>query len=126
MRLVSCGYITGPEATMTERIAETSPRFKARVAGAFYLLAVLTGIFGELFLRGRLGSAAGLLAIACNIVVTLVLYNIFKPVNRTLSLLAASLNLVGLALEAFRFNPRGVDIALVFHGCYCLLIGYLI
>jgi len=47
-------------------------------------------------------------------------------VNRSLSLLAVSFNLVGLTFEALRWNPRGVDIALVFHGFYCLLIGYLI
>ena len=46
--------------------------------------------------------------------------------NRGLSLLAAFFNLVGLAFEALRLNPRGVDIALVFTGFYCLLIGYLI
>jgi hypothetical protein len=30
---------------MMERIAETSPRLKARIAGALFLLAMLTGIF---------------------------------------------------------------------------------
>jgi hypothetical protein len=58
--------------------------------------------------------------------VTLVLYDIFKPVNGSLSLLAASFNLVGMTCEAFRLSPQGVDIAMVFHGFYCLLIGYLI
>ena len=31
---------------MIERIAETSPRFKARMAGVFYLLLMLTGGLG--------------------------------------------------------------------------------
>ncbi len=111
---------------MMERIAEASPRFKAKIAGVFYLLSVLTAVFGELFLRGRLGFAAGLIAISFYIAVTLLLYDIFKPVNRSLALLAASFNLVCLAFEALRLHPQGVNIALVFHGFYCLLIGYLI
>jgi uncharacterized protein DUF4386 len=60
------------------------------------------------------------------VAVTLLLYDIFKPVNRGLSLLAASFNLVGLTFGALRWNPRGVDITVVFGGFSCLLIGYLI
>ena len=44
-------------AAMTERIAEASPRLKARIAGVFYLLCFVTGIFA-LLARSRLGSAA--------------------------------------------------------------------
>ena len=40
-------------------------------------------------------------------------------------MLAAFFNFVGLTFEALRLNPRGVDVALVFTGFYCLLIGYL-
>ncbi len=29
---------------MVERIAEASPRFKAKIAGVFYLLTFLTGV----------------------------------------------------------------------------------
>jgi hypothetical protein len=58
--------------------------------------------------------------------VTLLLYDIFKPVNRGLSLLAAFFAFVGLTFEALRLQPQGVNIAIVFHGFYCLLIGYLI
>ena len=113
-------------AIMVKRITEAPLRLKARIAGVLYLTAIVAGIFGEFFVRGRLGFAVGLIAVSCNIAVTLVLYDIFKPVNRSLSLLAASFNFVGLILEALRWNPQGVDIALVFHGFYCLLIGYLI
>ncbi len=41
-------------------------------------------------------------------------------------MLAASFNLVGLTFEALRLQPEGVNIAIVFAGFYCLLIGYLI
>ena len=46
--------------------------------------------------------------------------------NRGLSLVAVSINLVGLACGALRWNPRGVDIPVVSNGFYCFLIGYLI
>jgi hypothetical protein len=108
------------------RIAETSPRLKARVAGVFYLLAVLTAAFAEGFVRGRLLYVAGLLPVAAFIVVTLLLYQLFKPVNRSLALLAACINLVGLAFEALEWHLWGVNVALIFHGLYCLLIGLLV
>jgi hypothetical protein len=98
---------------MMERIRQTSPRFKARMAGGIYVFSVLTALFFELFLGGRLGYAANF-------------YDMFKQVNRSISLLAAFSNLVGIAFEALRLNPHGANLAMVFHGIYCLLIGYLI
>jgi hypothetical protein len=115
---------------MMKRIREASPRFKARIAGVLYLLVILTAAFTEFFVRGRLGFAAdlvaGLIEVSGMIAVTLLFYDIFKAVNRSLSLLAASFNFVGLTLELFQLNPRGVVIGIGFHGFYCLLIGYLI
>jgi hypothetical protein len=108
------------------RIAEASPRFKARMAGVFYLLSVLTAAFTELFVHGRLNIAGGLIAVALMVVVTLLVYDVLKAVNNSLSLLAAFFSLVGLTFEAIRLQPRGVNIAIVFAGFYCLLIGYLI
>ena len=107
---------------MMERIAEPPPRPRARIAGAVYLLYFLTAVFGELFLKGlvvdgdasatansilahqplfRLGLASGLIATACYVAVTILFYDLFKPVNRTLSLLAAFFSLVGCAILAF-------------------------
>ncbi len=114
-------------AEMMKRNAEASPLFKARIAGVFYLLVFLTGGVA-LFVRGRLGFAAGLIAGACYIAVTLLFYGIFKPVNRSLSLLAAFVSLVGCAigpLSLFHLVPFHIN-PLVFFGFYCLLIGYLI
>jgi len=112
---------------MTERIAKASPRFKARIAGVFYLLTFVTGILALVFVSGRL--VASLIATASYIAVTLLFYDIFKPVDRSLSLIAALFGLVGCAIGAlspFHLVPSHVPNSLVFFGCYCLLIGYLI
>jgi Domain of unknown function (DUF4386) len=111
---------------MTEWNVEASPRLKARIAGVFYLLAVLTAAFAEGFVRGKLLYAAGLIPVASFVVVTLLLYQLFKPVNRSVALVAALFNLVGLTFEALEFHLWGVNIPLIFHGVYCLLIGFLI
>jgi len=110
---------------MMKPIAEASPRFMARIAGVLSLLSVLAAVSGEFFLR-RLEFAGDIVAVSGMVAVTVLLYYIFQPVNRGLSLLAASFNLVGLTFGALRWNPRGVDITVVFGGFSCLLIGYLI
>ena len=107
---------------MMERIADTSPSPRTRITGVVYLLYFLTAVFGELFMRGlvvsgdaaatannilahqplfRLGLATGLIATACYVAVTALFYDLFKHVNRSLSLLAAFFSLVGCAILAF-------------------------
>src|SRR5712671_6339571 len=114
-------------AEMTDRIEKGSPRLKARIARVSYLLVFLTGGFA-LFVSGRFGPSAGLIAGACYIAVTLLFYGIFKPVSRNLSLLAAVISLLGIIigpLSLLHLVPFSVS-PLVFFGFYCLLIGYLI
>jgi hypothetical protein len=115
---------------MLKRMRESSPCFKARVAGGLFLLAILAAAFTQFFIRGRLGFAAdltvGFIEVSGVIAVTLLFYGIFKAVNRSLSLLAASFNFLALALELLQLIPRGVFIGIGFHGFYCFLIGYLI
>jgi hypothetical protein len=112
---------------MTKQTGEASPRRTARIAGVFYLLTFLTG-GTALLVGGRLGLVAGLIAGACYVAVTLLFYRLFKPVNRSLSWLAAFVSLVGCAigpLSRFHLVPFQVH-PLVFFGLYCLLIGYLV
>ena len=111
---------------MMERIAETSPRIRARVAGAFSLVAMLMRVAAQFFAHDRLGSAAFVIATGCHIMATLLFYLIFKPVNRNLSLLAAFFGLSVAIIGIFKWHPRGVDVGLIFFGSYCLLIGYLV
>src|SRR3989454_7989746 len=112
---------------MTDHTFETSPRLKARIAGVFYLLTFLPrGV--ALFVRGSLSLVAGLIAGSCYIAVTLLFYSLFKPVNRSLSLLAAFFSLVGCAigpLSLIHLAPSHIN-SLVFFAFSCLLIGYLI
>jgi hypothetical protein len=103
---------------MMEQVA--CPR--ARITGVVYLFYFLTAVCGELFLKGlvvdgdaaatannilahqslfRLGLATGLIATACYVAVTALFYDLFEPVNRILSLLAAFFSLVGCAILAF-------------------------
>ncbi|MGD0468458.1 MAG: DUF4386 domain-containing protein [Terriglobales bacterium] len=116
---------------MMERITEASPRPRARITGVIYLLYFLTAVSAEVFVgRGRLVAydAVSLIANAFYIAVTLLFYYMFKPVNRSLSWLAALLSLAGCAKEILRlFNVAPLKInTLVFFGPYCLLLGYLI
>jgi hypothetical protein len=117
-------------AVMTERIAETSPRFEAsglrpQTAGVIYLLTVLATAFAEIFVGGKLNVAGGLVVVLAMIAVTLLFYDILSPLNRRLLLVAASFNLVGLAFEVLRMQPRGANIAVVFDGFFCILVGCL-
>ena len=54
-------------AVMTERIAEASPRFKARMAGVSYLLGSLTSVFGQMVVLGMLVVSGSATATAANI-----------------------------------------------------------
>lgn len=110
---------------MVERMGEASPSLKARIAGALSLLSLLAAVFGEFIVR-RLELAGDLIALSGMVALTVLLYYIFKPVNRGLSLLAASFNLVGLTCGAVRWNPRGVDTLVELNGFYYFLIGYLV
>jgi hypothetical protein len=98
---------------------ETLPNRTARIAGAVYVVTFVTGTIA-LLMRN---NAAGLIAGVSYIVVTLLFYVLFKPVNKYVSLLAAAVSLAGVAVGPLRLttvNP------LVFFGFYCLLIAYLI
>jgi hypothetical protein len=108
---------------MTERgAAEASPRIKARIAAVLYLLEGSPAVFQQAVIAGlvvsgdaaatatnilanemlfRLWFAAALLAVACHIAYTVLFYDLFRPVNRTIALLAAAVSLVACALQAF-------------------------
>lgn len=151
----------------------TSPRNIARISGVFYLLVFVLGgisfaLSGKLVVPGdpaataskilqnqtvfQLGWSVNLAATACYVVVTALFYELFKPVDRTVSLTAAFFSLVGCTLGGISSALQGAPLAIlrdapdnvplqsaayallrvntsavafVFFGCYCSLIGLL-
>lgn len=109
-----------------EPTAKPSPLVRARVVGILYALVFVTGGYALFGVAGR--EVANLIAGVCYVAVTVLFYDLFKPVSRTLSLLAASVSLLGCvigALSTFGRAPFSMNPLVVF-GVYCLLIGYLI
>jgi len=113
-----------------ERIAGGSARPRGRATGVVYLLYFLTAAFGE-FLVGRklvvYGDVVNLIGVGLYVVLTLLFYFMFKPVNRGLSLVAAFFSLLGCGLTVLNLFHRASSYSpLMFFGPYCLLIGWLI
>lgn len=101
-------------------MSTASPRLHARIAGLLYLIVVITSVFAlvttsALIVRGdagataanilaseqtfRLAFAANLVAAAAYVGVVAILYELLKPVNATLSVVAAFLGLAGCAIS---------------------------
>src|SRR5437868_8936517 len=102
-------------------ITKASPRLVARMAGLFFLLTILAGIFAQGFVSERLvvfadaaatatnilahrglfqlGFAVYLIEMACQIAMTALFYYLLRPVSRSLSLLAAFLGLAGCVVK---------------------------
>lgn len=101
-------------------IARSKPIAFARLAGGFYLLVIVTSplamsIRNRLIVSSdaaasaasflaheplyRLAVTADIISSICYIVVAALFYALFKPVSRTLSLIAALFSLVGIAVS---------------------------
>jgi hypothetical protein len=108
----------GPAPIELARPAE--PLVSARLAGVLYLVVIACGLFAEIVVRSRLvvagdaqataanvvdsqllfrlGFAADLVVFLCDVALAIVLYFLFRPVSRTLSLLAAAFRLTQTAI----------------------------
>jgi hypothetical protein len=113
---------------MTEAAGKSS---RARITGVVYLLYFLTAVPAQVLAGRKLvlsGEIGNVIADAVYIVLALLLYSLFKPVSRTLSLVAALFSLAGCAvglLGIFHLAPRHLN-PLLFFGPYCILLGWLI
>jgi hypothetical protein len=114
-----------------ERIPAAAKSPRARLTGGVYLIYFLTAILAQILVSRKLvmaGDAVNLIAYAFYVALTLLLYVLFRPVSRSISLVAAVFSLAGCVmgvLDVFHRAPAGVS-ALWFFGPYCVLLGYLI
>jgi hypothetical protein len=88
---------------MEDQEVQTSPQIYARIGGVLYLIIIVIGIFGEVFVRNRLivsgdatataerikaseflwrvGIAGELLLLICAVPLALIFYVLFRPVK---------------------------------------------
>jgi hypothetical protein len=105
---------------MATPATETSPQIHARIAGLLYLVLIIAGALGELFIRGkmvvsgdaaatagnimaspslwRVGITGDLVMHVCDVFVMWALYLLLRPVSRNLALLNLLLNLIQTAV----------------------------
>jgi len=138
------------------------------VAGIAYLVTIAAGLFAEVYARGsiwvpndpgrtmgnlerlnslyRWGILSDCVMLVAYAAVTALLYRLFKPTNASLSLIAALMSALGLALltvgtamltlplqtgaaasgpDALRLHASFYKLTGIFFGAYCLLIGML-
>ena len=104
-------------------ITETSPKTKARLTGALYLVTIVAGIIAQGFISARFVSsgnaaktAANILAnrslysfgftvymieMAAQIAMTALFYELLKPVSKSVSMLSAVFSYVGCGIKIF-------------------------
>lgn len=112
---------------MTNRDAAIAPQVYARIGGVLYLVIIVTGLFGEMFVRNslivsgdaaatahnilgsellwRAGIAGDLIMHVCDVPLMLIFYVLLRPVDRNLALLALLFTFVqSAALVATKLN----------------------
>lgn len=138
------------------------------MAGLAYLTTIVCGLFAEAYVRNairaadpivtgerlhdleqlyRLGVLVDGIMLMSYVVVTAMLYRLFKPVSASASVLAAFFSLVGIAIlaasmailtlplqaeapsiayDALRLHGAAYSVTGLFFGPYCALIGWLV
>jgi hypothetical protein len=126
--------------TPTTSIAPGRPRVLARTAVVFYLLEGGTSVFSSIFVHDKLtvsgnaaatgasvlahqpllwaGFAAALVAVVCHTVYTFLFYALLKPVSRTLSLIAAAISIVGIAVQGCATTFQVAPLLILRGGSY--------
>lgn len=99
----------------------------ARTAGAAYVVTIVSGTWA-LVVGGPSGRAANAVAGLSYVVVTVLFYSLFKPVNPKVSAAAALVGLSGCAVPLLRLAgvPGATANPLPVFGVYCLLVAWLL
>jgi hypothetical protein len=174
--------ILGSSKSFKNMPIEVSPQRYARAGGIAYLIIIIAGLMGEMFIRNpnivsgnamttagnimhshrlwRIGIAGDLIMHICDVVLVVMLFVLLRPVNKWLAFMAVLFNLIQTAVLVANkmnllmplfllggdeylkaFNPDqlqalsylavkahsyGFGLGLIFFGCECLLLGYLI
>jgi hypothetical protein len=111
---------------MTDGAVDTSPRLHARMAGVSYLLGSLTPVVGQMVVLGmifvsgsaeataanilsheslfRLGFVASLMTVPFHLAWAVLFHGLFRPVNRSVSLLAGFVMLLAWPNRSSQVN----------------------
>jgi len=130
---------------MINRISDISLHQAARIAGLLYLIIIMAGIFAEFFVRQslivpgdatatadnimaseglfRVGIASDLVMIMCDVALALIFYVLLKPVNNSLSLLAAFFRLAQAAILGINLLNLFFVLQLLSGAAYLTVFG---
>jgi Domain of unknown function (DUF4386) len=160
------------EAVLIQPVVEVSPVRKARLAGLFWLFTIIAGIGSMVAHSGLMvtgnaaasaqnilanqtrfyaGVAAHVLSTCCYLAVTVLIYELFKPVNPTRARLGAFFSVVGcaiggvtgflfqaplsilkqgqpdaLAVTFYKLAAQANNLGLIFFAFHCFFTGLLI
>lgn len=101
---------------------------RARITGGVYLVFFLTAILGAIVMPGtassilaheslfRLGYALTLISTASYVALAALFYQLFRPVSRTIALMAVVFNLMGSALAALQSVFQLASVAILGGG----------
>lgn len=125
---------------MRSQVLGFSPQIYARTAGLLYLVVIVAGAFAQLFVRDGLvaandpattahnimanellyrgGFVAELIAGISNIPLIVIIYELFKVVNKRLALLVALFSAVGTAIEEVNLLNHIEPLLLLRHPAY--------
>jgi hypothetical protein len=126
------------KTVMSDTHSRFWPQGAARLAGGFYLIVIVAGIAAELVVRQRLvvrndaaatasnvlaneqlfrwGFAADVVGLLCVVPLIVLLYELFKVVDRRLALTALCFSLVGSAVQATALLGHFAPIILLTRG----------